>query len=150
MAELARVSEMVAEAARIPGPVLRPSESEAFEASVLRAARSSDDRKRLEPRSGWLGTASIAAAASLMLVVAMAALLMGAPGAPGAASIAAAGVAGGSSGPAPVEEDPLVGPREVPFTYVEDLVGARRGRIPLTTYVLEPAPDEKPVVRASL
>jgi len=40
--------------------------------------------------------------------------------------------------------------REVPFTVQEDLVGARRGRIPLTTYVLEPAPEPARVLRASL
>lgn len=40
-------------------------------------------------------------------------------------------------------------PREVPFTLRQDLVGSRRGRIPLTSYVLEPAPEESAVVRAS-
>jgi hypothetical protein len=39
--------------------------------------------------------------------------------------------------------DRIVAPQEVPFVVHEDLVGARRGRIPLTTYVLEPAPDEQ-------
>jgi len=43
-----------------------------------------------------------------------------------------------------------VAPEEIPFTVDEDLVGTRRGRIPATTYVLEPAPEERPVMRASL
>jgi len=47
-------------------------------------------------------------------------------------------------------DDSVVPPREVPFVLQQDLVGARRGSIPLTTYVLEPAPREKPILRASL
>jgi len=39
--------------------------------------------------------------------------------------------------------------REVPFSLRQDLVGVRSGRIPATTYVLEPAPDESAVMRAS-
>jgi hypothetical protein len=47
--------------------------------------------------------------------------------------------------------DGVAPPAEIPFTIREDLVGEHRGTIPLTTYVLEPAPaDEAPVVRASL
>lgn len=46
--------------------------------------------------------------------------------------------------------DQLAPPREIPFTIREDLVGARTGTIPATTYVLEPAPVEKAVMRASL
>ncbi len=40
-------------------------------------------------------------------------------------------------------------PPEVPFLLRQDLVGTRRGRIPLTTYVLEPAPEDDAVLRAS-
>lgn len=46
-------------------------------------------------------------------------------------------------------QDSLRPPREVPFSVEEDLVGRRRGTIPLTTYVLEPAPKDAPVVLAS-
>jgi hypothetical protein len=45
--------------------------------------------------------------------------------------------------------DVLLPAREVPFTLRQDLVGIRSGRIPATTYVLEPAPDESAVMRAS-
>ena len=52
---------------------------------------------------------------------------------------------------APVDEyqDTLRPPREIPFTVDQDLVGTRRGSIPLTTYVLEPAPREEPIRLAS-
>lgn len=46
-------------------------------------------------------------------------------------------------------QDSLKLPREIPFSVEEDLVGTRRGTIPLTTYVLEPAPTEAPIVLAS-
>ncbi len=45
--------------------------------------------------------------------------------------------------------DVLMPEREVPFSLRQDLVGVRSGRIPATTYVLEPAPDESAVMRAS-
>lgn len=45
--------------------------------------------------------------------------------------------------------DMLVPAREVPFSLRQDLVGVRSGMIPATTYVLEPAPDESAVMRAS-
>jgi len=46
-------------------------------------------------------------------------------------------------------QDALKPPREVPFSVEQDLVGRRRGTIPLTTYVLEPAPKDAPIVLAS-
>lgn len=46
-------------------------------------------------------------------------------------------------------QDSLKPPREIPFSVEEDLVGTRRGTIPLTTYVLEPAPKDAPIVLAS-
>ena len=57
--------------------------------------------------------------------------------------------AAGSSGSADDYQDSLKPPREVSFSVEEDLVGMRRGTIPLTTYVLEPAPKDAPVVLAS-
>lgn len=45
--------------------------------------------------------------------------------------------------------DMLVPVREVPFSLRQDLVGVRSGMIPATTYVLEPAPDDSAVMRAS-
>jgi len=47
------------------------------------------------------------------------------------------------------DRDRLVPVREVPFSLRQDLVGVRSGRIPATTYVLEPAPDDSAVMRAS-
>jgi hypothetical protein len=47
-------------------------------------------------------------------------------------------------------DDLVAAPREIPFTVEMDLVGERRGTIPLTTYVLEPAPRPAAVMRASL
>jgi hypothetical protein len=48
------------------------------------------------------------------------------------------------------DDDLVTAPREIPFTVEMDLVGERRGTIPLTTYVLEPAPRQTAVLRASL
>ena len=45
--------------------------------------------------------------------------------------------------------DMVMPAREVPFSVRQDLIGVRSGRIPATTYVLEPAPDESAVMRAS-
>jgi hypothetical protein len=48
-------------------------------------------------------------------------------------------------------DDRLAAPDDIPFVVLEDLVGERRGRIPETTYVMEPPPARPAaVVRASL
>ncbi len=49
------------------------------------------------------------------------------------------------SGPA----DWIRSPEEIPVVVYEDLVGERRARIPAVTYVMEPAPGNEGIVRAS-
>jgi hypothetical protein len=129
-----------------------------FEASVLRAARAraAASAPVAAPRAlPWLAPFPVAAAAAVV----MAALMLSVLRAPAPENRQASPPALAStdaddmmSALSPIDDgdDRIAPPREIPFTIRQDLVGTRRGRIPSTTYVLEPPPAETMVVRASL
>lgn len=135
-----------------------------FEAAVLRAARARGRaQERPIPRSlRRLAPFPVAAAAAVVMTALMLSVLRGPVPRPDPATSNPA-VAQDLSAEASVGEDfvssssllddgddRIAPPREIPFTIREDLVGSRRGRIPMTTYVLEPPPAQAAVVRASL
>jgi hypothetical protein len=147
---LERLSRLVAEAA----PRLRV-DADLFETQLMREIQTRARGASARPRpvvtfAPWpgLGPASLAAALLVMAVCGVLAVLVGGQPVP----------RGGPAGVAAVTEsrntdeyeDAVTSPREIPFTVETDLVGARRGTIPLTTYVLEPPPEQSTVVRASL
>jgi anti-sigma factor RsiW len=153
-----RLASLVSDAGRVESPVA----PQGFEAAVMRAARA---RAAERPRgrkvhAAWLAPLPVAAAASVVVAGLLLALLRG-PAAerplvqlrPGEAQTSGPVETGDDSLAASLADDvddQIAPPREIPFTVREDLVGDRRGRIPMTTYVLEPPPVEGAVVRASL
>ena len=98
----------------------------------------------------WTGfrPAAVLPALCLMLAAGVMALYLSGQASIGLTPRLAVSTAG-SVGSADDYQDSLKPPREVSFSVEEDLVGMRRGTIPLTTYVLEPAPKDAPVVLAS-
>ena len=152
--------------------VTNATDATPFEERVLRLARSRAARSQgdaahgaYDGRRSWLvslpgplAALPVAAAFSLMVGAVLLSHFLGG-GVPAGSPTPAAAAATSQTAAANDLDDRIVAPQEVPFVVQEDLVGARRGRIPLTTYVLEPAPDEqtadragagKPVMRASL
>ena len=122
-----------------------------------RAGADGGTRPVMQPRLDWtretLSPTPLAAALTIMVAAGLAGLYLGGyvatkgftPRLVSSASDRAGNeVAVSRTGQA----DDLIS-REVPFTIRQDLLGQRRGRIPLTTYVLEPAPHESTVVQAS-
>ena len=114
-----------------------------------RRRASAEEPSRGPDPFAWSGfrPASALPALCLMLAAGVMALYLSGQAIPGSATRLAATAS-------PVTQvddyhDSLKPPREVPFSVEEDLVGTRRGTIPLTTYVLEPAPKEAPIVLAS-
>jgi len=145
---LTAVAQAVGDAAR-PDAIRPPAD---FEARLFAAIRS----RHPAPAPAFALPATFPLAASIVLMVAaalIAALAVG-PGDSALLSPPAVSSPPVSGLRAEPGDDPsadrLAPPEEIPFTLHEDLVGTRRGRIPSTTYVLEPAPEERPVMRASL
>jgi hypothetical protein len=143
---------LVREAGRA-GPSMAP---QGFEASVLRAVRARSASAPATPRPAFRLSPFPVAAAAAVVLAALALSLLGGP-APGRPERALPAVASADtddllSGASLADDvdDRIVPPREIPFTIREDLVGTRRGRIPMTTYVMEPPPADAVVVRASL
>jgi hypothetical protein len=133
-----RLTGLVREAGRVASPAA----PDGFEMAVLRAARARAAARPAPAAGAWLRP--LPAAAALLVVVA-------------ATTLALVGGAPRGAGTAVTAEfqedlnDGIAPPAQIPFTIQEDLVGEHRGTIPLTTYVLEPAPAERaPVMRASL
>jgi len=153
------LTALVRDAGRLEDPVAPAG----FEAAVMRAARARGKAARPAPQSlpaAWPSPLRIAAA-SLVVAAALALALLngpaaGRPSAPSLVSGARPAPAIGAGDDALAAsladdvDDQIAPPREIPFTVREDLVGYRQGRIPMTTYVLEPPPTEAVVVRASL
>jgi len=151
------LTALVRDAGRLEPPVVPAG----FEAAVMRAARAASRRpapQRLP--AAWPSPLRVAAA-SLVVAAALALALLHGPAAvpPVSPSLVSGARPAGASEPgddalaaslADDVDDQIAPPREIPFTVREDLVGYRRGRIPATTYVLEPPPTEAVVVRASL
>ncbi|MGH9867748.1 MAG: hypothetical protein ACREAA_06240 [Candidatus Polarisedimenticolia bacterium] len=142
-----RLTTLVRDAGRIEPPLV----PDGFEMTVLRAARAR--RRELAPSSPAMPRlAPLPAAAALVVVLASAVLAMlgGAP--------SGAGPQQASLGASPSEmddsfelDDRLAAPAEIPFVVRQDLVGDRRGRIPMTSYVMEPPPAQPAtIMRASL
>lgn len=140
------VSSLLADlpAEALPESVRRSS----FEETVVRRARIAGEAS--DPIIAWrpsFHAFPITAAAVLLLLAGVLAMsLSGMSGSRPDTETRAA-----NADPVP-EDHPYVdriAPREIPFTFEADLVGIRRGRIPATTYVLEPAPEQDTVVRAS-
>ncbi|HEY3176166.1 MAG TPA: hypothetical protein VGK94_10470 [Candidatus Polarisedimenticolia bacterium] len=130
-----------------------------FEARLMREIRSRTDlrparRDRPTLLAAWSSLKPASLGAALCLMAAAGALALVLQGQPVPSTSVPAGATVGASSQADVDDDDggdlVTPPREIPFTVERDLVGARRGTIPLTTYVLEPAPDQTPVMRASL
>ena len=150
---LRRVSLLVAETA-ISGAPAHPDTDE-FANRILREgrARAASIQSRPIPNAMFHMRRPLPLAAALCLMVAAVTLTHFTGGValegrvPAAVAAASAPIINDGND---AIEDGVVPPREIPFVVREDLVGARRGSIPLTTYVLEPAPVEKPVMRASL
>lgn len=146
---LGRAALIVSESKRVP-----PIETLSFEDRVLREgrARLAAARISVPTRVSLLRPVPLGAAVLFLMAAGSAAYFLDGASARLATVPAASVTAVGDTASTDLE-DRLVAPPDVPFVVHEDLVGARRGRIPLTTYVLEPAPDEKagtPVLRASL
>ena len=152
---LSGVAEIVgAEARAWPGttPLTDPV---AFERAVFSRARatqrdgSQGPASRIEPSiPRWRGLVpTIASAAAIMTLAVATSLFVGTPAPEG---ILPTHVAVEDWPDQEQASDLLAPPREIPFMIREDLVGARTGTIPATTYVLEPAPVENAVMRASL
>jgi len=142
-----RLSSLVREAGKHETPLV----PDGFEMAVLRAARAR--RRELSPsRPALARLAPLPALSALALVLATAALaLLG--GAPSKEASAPAFMAASQLEATDVfdRDDRLASPAEIPFVVREDLVGDRRGHIPVTTYVIEPPPAlPAAVVRASL
>lgn len=148
------VVHLLREAARSERPAV---DAGALERRVMASVRTERPSQRhATGLEAFLRPAPLAAALVVMVVGGLTGLYLSGGGAgPGAG---AAGIATGPSEDAwdrpadrpadPVETD-VTALDEVVFRVRQDLVGHRRGRIPLTAYVLEPAPDEPAVVRAS-
>ncbi|HKY32771.1 MAG TPA: hypothetical protein VJV23_09565 [Candidatus Polarisedimenticolia bacterium] len=151
-AALAAAVRLLEEAASAADQTLRLDE---FEDRVLRAARARAGGEASRPAGGWRlpawGPVPLAAALGLAMLASTVMLSRFVPAArpadPAPAAAASLEVEGIDLA------DRLAPPREIPFTLHEDLIGDRHGRIPVTTYVLEPPPAEEQedrVVRASL
>jgi len=148
-----RVAALVAESAQTFSSAASPLSRDVFADQVLCAARA---RKASVERFAPPRPLPLAAALVLMVgAVALAHIAgggqVGTPVSPASNQVLqSAAATAATHGAGDALDDGVVPPREIPFVVQKDLVGARRGSIPLTTYVLEPAPDVKPVMRASL
>jgi hypothetical protein len=158
-ASQARIAQILGDESRAgTGVSSNPRLAIGFEDRLMHEIRSraaGDDRSSAEGQQVWsreaLSPTPLAAALTIMAAAGLAALYLGGHIAtkgftPMLVSSAPAGdrVAVSRTG----QGDELT-PREIPFRIRQDLLGQRHGRIPLTTYVLEPAPDESSVVQAS-
>jgi len=169
----ARIAQMLGDESRAgAGMGSNPRLAIGFEDRLMREIRSRaggadraapHERHRLHWTSGALSPTPMAAALTMMAAAGLAALYLGGYVAtegftPRLVQSAPAGATptlvddqagGGAVAVSRAGQDDELISREVPFSIRQDLLGQRRGRIPLTTYVLEPAPDESAVVRAS-
>ncbi len=118
--------------------------------SILARRRAAEARPAIRTRPSLIPAA---AAISILLLATVLAFFYGGRPDPATGPTLASGL------PAPDRSDAtrpdfesvdmLRPPREIHFSVRQDLVGVRTGRIPMTTYVLEPPPRESAVVRAS-
>lgn len=126
-------------------------EGDQFSIRLMATIRERQSAQRLRPEPfAWRGLrpATVLPALCLMLVAGVMALYLSGQVIPGpAARLASSSVTQVTS--VDDYQDSLKPSREIPFSVEVDLVGTRRGTIPLTTYVLEPAPKEAPIVLAS-
>lgn len=142
------VARLVADAA--PRMRVDPDQFDERVMREIRARRSAPSRQPLLfPQPDALRPLALAAAVALMVVAGALSLMLGVPSSPSPA-VPATQASFQTDDAADPLEDAVSLPREVPFMVEGDLVGARRGTIPLTTYVLEPPPEQAAVVRASL
>ncbi len=174
-ASQARIAQILGDESRAGAGVgSNPRLAIGFEERLMREIRSraaGADRPSVEGRQGrqaWtreaLSPTPLAAALTIMAAAGLAALYLGGYVAtegftPRIVSSAPAGAPWADGSDAEPGGDRLalsrtgqgdeLTPREVPFRIRQDLLGQRRGKIPLTTYVLEPAPDESTVVQVS-
>ncbi len=120
-----------------------------FETRLFAAIRT----RSQAPAARWALPAALPLAVSVLIMIAAAVLSLTGSGPARSVPLPAPGLTAGALPPDAAGDDAvdrLAPPEEIPFTLDEDLVGTRRGRIPATTYVLEPAPEERAVLRASL
>ncbi|HET6373463.1 MAG TPA: hypothetical protein VFG76_09150 [Candidatus Polarisedimenticolia bacterium] len=156
-----RVMQHVKDAGRVPvvSTAPGPAALDDFETRLMREIRARVSRPEpyREASIGWSQRpAAVAAAMVLMLGAGLAALYLGgyvtkmSPGGftPRLQATLGDGTAGSDPGAVDEAVDDLA-TEEIPFLVHRDLVGPVRGRFPATTYVLEPAPDESDVRRAS-
>ena len=155
--EQARIAGLVAESGRLPASFESRSAAVPFEQRVMAGLRERLEGLSAPPVRDPLGVTEArvpvhwAAAAALMILVTVMVIFLGDQGSSG--SLSTAGTPGIVADSRFTDNDHLTDtvmpPPEIPFALRQDLVGVRTGRMPVTTYVLEPAPEEGSVMRAS-